>query len=141
MAADRQRAWSVAQSLCVIASFVLDPIFIPWFQHRYGNGGLGVCVASVASEALMLLAGLLLIPRGILDRRLGRSILLALLAGTAMAAVAFAARRLSPFLGAPLAAGAYLGTLLLTGAIDKDQLAGIRSMVARKLRLSETPPT
>ncbi|MEI9953265.1 MAG: hypothetical protein WDO74_30885 [Pseudomonadota bacterium] len=38
LASGKQRAWSIVQSLCIAVSVVLDPILVPWFERRYGNG-------------------------------------------------------------------------------------------------------
>ena len=133
MALGKQRAWGIVLLSCVGVSVVLDPLLVPWFQERTGNGGLGVCVAGVVSELVVVVAGLVLVPRGILDRRLLRSILLASLSGAAMAAVAVLTRGLSPFVGAPLAVAAYVISLRLTGVLEKDQVAAIQGMIQRKL--------
>ena len=43
-------------------SLVLNPLLVPWFQQRAGNGGLGVSVATVVSEVLMVAGGFWLAP-------------------------------------------------------------------------------
>ncbi len=97
LAAGRQRAWAIVQLLCVGVSCVLDPLLIPWFDHRSGNGSLAVCWTAVISEALVIIVGVLLAPRGIFNRGVARSFLSATLSGLAMAAVARALRHFSPF--------------------------------------------
>jgi O-antigen/teichoic acid export membrane protein len=139
LAAGFKRAWTIVQVLCVLTSLVLDPLLIPWFQKRMGNGGAGLCLASVASELLVVVAGVALMPRGVFDRRLLRSGLMSLLSGGAMVPVALATRSLNPFLSAPLAIIAYGIALFATGAIDKEQLSKIRGIVERKFpRLART---
>jgi O-antigen/teichoic acid export membrane protein len=129
----RSRAWAVVQSICVGVSLVLDPILVPWFQRRSGNGGLGVCWASVISEVIVIALAVFLVPRGIFDRRFWRTIFLAGVAGLSMAAVARLLRGWSPFLVAPIAVVAYVTTLRLTGGIDQDQARSIREFVQRKI--------
>lgn len=126
-ASGRQRAWSIAQFACVLLSAVLDPLLIPWFQARAGNGGLGVCVATVLSEALMVGAGMLLLPRGVLDRTLGRTVALAGAGGIAMAAVALIAAPLGAVAAAVLALLGYAACLWATGEIDRDRLRFYKS--------------
>jgi O-antigen/teichoic acid export membrane protein len=132
LASGRQRAWSVVQSLCVVVSLVLDPLLTPWFQRRFGNGGLGPCVASVVSEVIVVASGIVLMPRGIFDVRLRRTLLFALVAGGAMALVAWLLRALNPFLAAPFAVLAYGAALWATGEINRSHLAQIRGIMARK---------
>jgi O-antigen/teichoic acid export membrane protein len=136
LAAGKQRAWSIVQSLCVVVSLGLDPLFTPWFQRRFGNGGLGPCVASVVSEVVVVGCGLALMPRGIFDARLRRSLFFAILSGGAMAMVAWVMRAVTPFLAAPVAVVAYALGLWATGEIDRSHLEKIRNVVARKLSRS-----
>jgi O-antigen/teichoic acid export membrane protein len=133
LAAGRQRVWAAIQFLCVAVSAVLDPILVPWFQAWKGNGGLGVCVAAVISEVVMVVAGIALMPRGVFDRALMRELVLALLSGGAMALVAHFLSWMTPFLAAPIAVAVYVGGLLVTGALDKNVTQTMREMVARKL--------
>jgi O-antigen/teichoic acid export membrane protein len=122
LAAGKQRVWSLVQSLCVVASLVLDPILVPIFQQRTGNGGLGLCVAAVISEAFMIGFGIALAPAGVFDTKLRRVITLSIVAGLAMLLVARATQSVNPFISAPLALAAYAVVLWLTGGVDKSQL-------------------
>jgi O-antigen/teichoic acid export membrane protein len=133
LAAGRHRASSIVQGLCVVVSAVLDPILIPLFQKHSGNGGLGLCVAAVVSEALVVGCGVALTPRGIFDRSLMRSLFFALASGALMALVAHLLHPiLSPMLAAPLALFVYAAGVWLTGAVDKTQVEQIKATIARK---------
>jgi O-antigen/teichoic acid export membrane protein len=133
LAAGRQRASSMVQSLCVVASSILDPILIPVFQKHSGNGGLGLCVAAVISETLVVICGLVLIPRGVFDRALLRSIGLALGCGALMGLVAHLVKPfMPPILAAPLALVVYCAGVLVTGAVDKAQMERIKATIATK---------
>jgi hypothetical protein len=44
----------------------LDPILVPWFQRRIGNGGAGLCVTGVVAELIVVGAGIALMPKGVL---------------------------------------------------------------------------
>ena len=131
-AAGRQRAWAGAQFLCVVVSAVFDPLLVPWFQRHTGNGGLGICVSSVASEVLMVVAAAWILPRGILGRALGRQLLLTLVAGAAMVVTARLLRPINPFVAAPISVLAYTGCLWATGGLNKEQLQILRGMFKRK---------
>jgi O-antigen/teichoic acid export membrane protein len=133
LASGKQRAWSIVQSLCVGVSFVLDPLLTPWFERRYKNGGLGPCVATDVSEAIVVACGLALMPRGVFDRRLRRSLALAILAGGALALVAHLLRAVTPFVAAPLALSAYALALWFTGEIDRSHVEKVASFFTRKL--------
>jgi O-antigen/teichoic acid export membrane protein len=133
IAAGRQRAWALVQALCVAVSLVGDPILVPWFERHMGNGGLGVCWTAAISEVFVLAIGVAIAPPGIFDRRLGRSLGLAGIAGLAMAATARALTWLTPFAAAPIAVAVYVATLWLTGGIEKSHVAAAREVLTRKL--------
>ena len=133
LAAGKQRAWSLIQCLCLVVSLVFDPLLTPWFEHKYKNGGLGPCVASVISELLVVAFGLWLMPRGVFDARFRRTLLFAVLSGGAMAAVAWSLRSFNPFFSAPMAVMAYGVGLFVTGEITRDDIAKLKGTVTRKL--------
>jgi O-antigen/teichoic acid export membrane protein len=132
LAAGRQRAWAAAQFGCVILSSVLDPLLIPWFQTRTGNGGIGVCVATVVAEFLMVAAGLYLLPRDIFDRTYWRSFGSIAAAAAAMVLVSLALSGWSPYAVAPVGLIAYVACLWLTGALDRTQVEYLVSLLKRR---------
>ena len=130
----KQKAWTITQFGCVLVSAIADPLLIPWFQRRVGNGGLGVCVAAGISEALMVTVGFWLAPRGLIDRPLLRGLGAALLAGAGMATVALllAHLKVNPFLSAPLSVLAYGLCLWALGELDRERLYMIRGILTRR---------
>jgi len=133
LASGRKRSTSLVQGMCVVVSLILDPILVPWFQKRSGNGGIGLCVAAGISEAFVVACGIALTPRGVFDRRLVRSLALSLVAGGVMTVVAHLLRPyVSSFISAPLAAATYAATLWLTGALDQDHMAQLKGMLGKR---------
>ncbi len=133
-AAGRQKAWAGAQFLCVVVSAVFDPILVPWFQKHMNNGGLGVCVSSVASEVLMVVSAIWICPKGIFGRALVRQLLLTVVAGGAMVGAARLLSGITPFVAAPIAVLAYVACLSATGGLTKEHLQMLRQIVRRKGR-------
>ena len=121
------------QSCCVLVSLVLDPLLVPLFQRRMGNGGLGVAVASVVSEVIVLGCGIWLAPRGLFDRRFWQSLLPALASGAAMVAVARLLTSLSSFIAGPIAVAADAVCLWLTGGLKESFIAELRRVVESRL--------
>ncbi|MDB4973298.1 MAG: Membrane protein [Myxococcaceae bacterium] len=135
VAAGRQKLWTAIQLGSVVSNAVLDPFLIRYFQDRHGNGGLGLCVAGAVSEALLVAAGLAIMPRGVFDRGLAKTLSLAVLSGGAMAATAFALRALlPPLVAAPISGLAYGAVLYMSGAISPEQLGALTGLVQRRLR-------
>jgi O-antigen/teichoic acid export membrane protein len=133
LAANKQRAWSIVQSLCLVSSVVLDPLLVPYFQRRYGNGGLGVCLSSTLSEFAVVICGVVLAPRGVFDRKFMRVFLLSLASGAVLVGVSRLTAPLGPFISGPLALIAYVLTLWATGAIEKETLERLKQTVQRRL--------
>lgn len=136
LASNRQRAWAIVQSLCIVVSVVGNPFLIPYFQKLTGNGAIGTCLTLVGSEALIVVCGLALAPRGLFNREIGKSLLLATLAGGAMAGVAFLTKPISLFLAVPAALLTYGLLAWFSGAVQPSTADLIRGFVARKLKRS-----
>jgi O-antigen/teichoic acid export membrane protein len=131
-AAGLQRSWTKVQFLCIVVSVVLDPLLVPWFQARNGNGGLGICVSVLASEVLMVAGGLWIAPRGMFDRSVLGFALRVSLAGAAMYGVAWLLfGRLPSLAAAPVAVAAYAVALVAVRVLDRQQLATLRATLRR----------
>lgn len=124
-ASGRQTGWTVVQLVCVVISTVFDPLAIRWFQAHAGNGGLGVCLTTVASEILMVAGGLWLLPKGSVGSVSRGKVLAVGLSGLLMAATALTLGAVDVILRAILAVTAYLTCLRLTGGITFIQLRSL----------------
>ena len=132
-AAGLQWWWCAAQSLCLLVSVVLDPLLIPWAQRTFGNGGLGVTISIAAAEIAMVSSGLWLLPRGVVDRTLGRTCLRCLIAAAAMAAIGLPLRDI-PILAIPACVVVYVAVLWLVREVDSDLLTLMPPTLSRRLR-------
>jgi O-antigen/teichoic acid export membrane protein len=131
-AAGRPRQWTTLLAACLVINLCLDPFLVPWFQAHTGNGGLGANIATIVSETVILLTGCFLMPRGILTSSVLMSTLKALLAGVAMAGVAWLLKgHLNLFVAATISLAVYGGVLYLIGGIDAQQLAMLKSIARR----------
>jgi O-antigen/teichoic acid export membrane protein len=133
LAEGRQRQWTAIQSLCVVVSVVLDPVLIPWFQRRTGNGALGVSVSTVVSELLMVACAVYLVPKAVFDRAFFRQSMRVAIAGGLMVAVGYTRRWLTPWPSVPLACIAYVGCLRALGGLTDEQLRSLHQVLPRKL--------
>jgi O-antigen/teichoic acid export membrane protein len=132
LASGKQKAWSAVQLLCVVVSVVLDPILVPLFQARNGNGGLGVCISNVASEVLMLVGGVWLAPRGLFGRSLLRELSLALVAGVVMIVLSRLLNSTPALPAALISVIGYFIALWAVGGLETSQLRMVRDVFARK---------
>jgi O-antigen/teichoic acid export membrane protein len=85
MALGRARAFAAVKVVTLVIGVGLELALIPYFQHRAGNGGLGVSLAFVLTEVLVFGGALFLMPRGIVGMSLlvdgGRAVGCALATG------------------------------------------------------------
>jgi O-antigen/teichoic acid export membrane protein len=64
-----ERKWLLVGLVACVVSPTLNFIGIPLSQNMWDNGGIGAAAAAVATETVMLLGALLLLPRGVVDLR------------------------------------------------------------------------
>jgi O-antigen/teichoic acid export membrane protein len=128
----RQSGWTAVQFACVVVSALCDPPLIRWFQAHTGNGGLGVCVAAVASELLMVIGGSYLLPKGVLQQIPRRKLVSALCSGAVMVLVALSLARVEVILRASLALLAYVLCLQLSGGMNLMQLRSFLGVLRKR---------
>lgn len=131
VAVGRPRPLAIAKLLNIVVCTALAVLLVPWTQARYGNGGVGLAIASGASEVIMLGAALLILPPGSLDPTLLVDLGRALVAGT----VALAAFQLVPplplLVDVPLCIGLFTGLSLALGLVRVDELRALPQMMRR----------
>jgi hypothetical protein len=107
---------------------------VSWFQKRNGNGGMGVCFATVLSELIVVALGFYLVPRNVLERKFLRSVLVSFAAGAVMAGASYL---LKPHMPALLSAGCvsvlYFGVLWLLGGLEPQYVNAVREKLGNKL--------
>ncbi len=138
---DRQNAWTIVMAVATLATIALDFVLIPWFQTLFNNGAIGGAVAFVITELGMLIAGLMLLPRGSLTRANLWTATRVLLAGVAMMATAWQFEHL--FIGIPILVGAvtYTACILLLRVIPKTDFELLQSLVQPLLTKLGRPQT
>jgi O-antigen/teichoic acid export membrane protein len=143
VATDRQRQWIAVQALMGLATVALDLVLVPWCQRVYGNGALGGALSYVVTEAGLLTAGIILLPRGSLAWRNASVAMRSLIAGLTMAAAAWSLR--DRFLLVPVAAGGVVYVLALWAlrAVPGEELRYVKDMavsIMQRWRRRESRP-
>ncbi len=135
VAVDRQKVWAIGLLATVVLNIVLTLLAAPYVQSHYGNGGIGVALTTLLSEILMVSIGVWLMPRGVIDRAMAMTLLKVGVASGAMALVLLLKNLgLDPILAVMGGVVTYGGLVLVTGAVTKEDLRFVRSVVVRKLR-------
>ena len=134
IAVDRQKAWAIALLATVILNVVLNMLAAPYFQDHYGNGGIGVALTTLITEAFMVAIGVRLMPKGVIDGRLAVTFLKITFAAAVMAGTALGLKGISaPTLAVVATAGVvYVSIALATRAVTVSDLRFIVDSAKRK---------
>lgn len=134
IAVDRQKAWAYGLLFTVVINIVFNVLAAPYFQDHYGNGGIGVAITTLVSEALMVGIGIYIMPKGVLDRTLGITVLKVFFASAVMAVAVLAGRSIGLFDPVLVIGGGivYLLTALATRAITKEDVTFLKEMAKKK---------
>jgi len=127
----RSTAMAVGKMLSVAGGVGLELFFIPYFQRRQGNGGIGVTLATVLAELVVFTAYLLLLPRGVLSRRVGLDALRTVGTGAGTWAVIHFLPPLSPWIGIPLCVVVFALLSSLVGFLRPADLKVIPALLRR----------
>ncbi|NTU77958.1 MAG: flippase [Chloroflexales bacterium] len=135
IAAERTGKWNIVMIVAVLLTLPLDLMLVPWAERVFGNGALGGAISFSITELLMLAAAILLLPKGTLNWRNVRTVVLSLAAGLGMVAVAWSLRDFNLVL-AVLAGGVIYPVLVLLLRIlspeDIELLkAGVTQVIAK----------
>jgi O-antigen/teichoic acid export membrane protein len=130
-AMDRQLSFAALTGASVVVNVVLNLVLIPVFP--YSQGGVASAWATVATEAVLFVAGL-----GLLSRYLGglpwvRPLLPVALSGAAMAAVAWPLRDAFPLLPVLVPSAAYAVMAMATGALPATEVTAMRAVLASRV--------
>jgi O-antigen/teichoic acid export membrane protein len=142
IAADKQKQWAIIVGITSVISLAINVPFIIFFERAYGNGALGVTIAAVLSEALMMIMGIRLVPEGVMGRAVVIGLCRRLAASGAMAGAVVAVKLLRDpgFLPLVMLGGVvYLLALLALRGITLSEMKFIlRAAVSRRQATEDT---
>ncbi len=139
IASGRSVALAAVKVANVVLSTVLDLLLVPWCQARFGNGGIGLVVAFGASELLMFVGAILLLPRGGMGTTLFVDLARAIAVALGTVAVAEAVRSTSSGLVAVASLVAFGALALGLRLVGRAELQFLAAAVRSPLR-RERPP-
>ena len=131
-AAGRGTGFAVAKILSVVVGTGLNLLLIPFFQDRYGNGGIGVLVAFALSELVVFAGAVWVLRRSALDLRMGVDVARALAAAGATLLVFWALPPVPPWIGMPLSVMVFAAASLVFGLASRRDLSLLRTLVRRR---------
>jgi O-antigen/teichoic acid export membrane protein len=132
MASDRQRQQAILALCAIPFNIGLNLFLIPYAQQRWGNAGIGSAVATVATEATIMVFWLSLLPRGTMKGFRVAVILKGFAAGGAMSAVIAGMTMLGipEWIAVPAGLVVFLAGLFLMKLFDPDEEAFFRSILS-----------
>lgn len=138
VASDRQIIWARVMGVMCIVNPAINLVAITYFQHTSANGALGASYALLATETLMAVVALRLLPRSLLKWSALTPVMRSAVATAVMCVCVWLLR--DRFLLVPVAVGTlvYFGAALALRVFPAENLALIGSVatkVARRLGL------
>jgi O-antigen/teichoic acid export membrane protein len=132
----RAPAFAAVKVLSVLAAIGLELWLIPVFQASQGNGGVGVVAALAASELLVFVGSVFLMPRGSLDPAVfldaARAIGAAVLTAALFHLAPWLRPEALPALGIPVCLAVFLATSAALGLVTRSDLAMVKALVRRR---------
>lgn len=134
ISADRQNAWTTIMVIATFATFGLDLVLIPLCDRFFNNGAIGGALAYVVTESGMVIAGLILMPKGTFGWSNLWLTVRAVLAGLLMAGAVWIVR--DQFLLIPILIGAltYGGFAFIFNLFPKEDLRLFYQLIPARLR-------
>jgi O-antigen/teichoic acid export membrane protein len=132
MASDRQRQQAILALCAIPFNIGLNLFLIPYAQQRWGNAGIGSAVATVATEATIMVFWLSLLPRGTMTGFRVPVILKGFAAGGVMsgAVIGMATLGIPEWSAVPAGLLVYLASLLAMKVFDPDEEAFFKSVLS-----------
>jgi O-antigen/teichoic acid export membrane protein len=135
MAIGRERRWiAISISAWCVVGPALNWLLIPLADARWGNGGIGAAIATLVTEAGILLVVVRSLPAGTFGREQARVAARAAALGAGLAALLIAGRAAGVpwLLTAALGGAGYLAAAVALGLVPRDVLRWIRGLVPRR---------
>lgn len=144
VAADRQVAWTKVMAAACVLNPLINLGLITLYQRTHGNGAFGAALALLLTEALMTIAGIVLLPRGVLGWSNVVSMVKSCAAVGLMALCMWYTR--SYFIAVPIITGAivYLVAGVSLGALPREDfmmLGQIGTKILQKLGIKRGVPS
>lgn len=137
-AANRQTPYIYAKGLSILVVIMLNSLLIPFCQVRLANGSIGGAITAAAAEAVMLGAGLLLVPRGTLVPALLGDLARAGVATAAMAGVVYLLGNVFLGVGIVLGVLTYVAVIIGVGGVHREDIALLRTAVRLRSQAART---
>ncbi len=130
---DRQKILTIIMAVATVATIPLDLLLVPWCQETFGNGAIGGSLAFIITEGGMMLAGLYVLPKGLLGWSNVWTTVRIFAAGLVMVTAVWFLQDI--FIAVPIIVGGivYAAMILLLRVIPQEDLLLLRGVAERVL--------
>jgi len=132
VAAKRQVLWTWVMAGATVVNPVLNLILIPVTESRYGNGAIGAALALLLTEALIVVAGFVIVGRDVLDRFMLRRAGFVAAAAVAMWGGAFLARPFGAVVAFLVGVLVFAAVVRVTGVVTSEQVQLVRDAIRNR---------
>jgi len=129
-ACGRGTGFAIGKVASVAVGTALNLLLIPFFQGRYGNGGIGVVVSFALSE-FVVFAGAVFVLRAALTASTVLDVVRALAAAAATVLLFRAAPAMPAWAGIPLCVGAFAAASFAFGLMRRNDVVVLRGLLRR----------
>jgi O-antigen/teichoic acid export membrane protein len=142
IAQHKERRWLRMVMIAAAINIALNLVFIPLTEHLWANGAIGSAIVTILSEFVVLGAGLLLLPRGMLGRESLSTALRVFLAGAVLFGVSSTLLPINLLLAMVAGGLAYAIAVIVFGALRLSELRTILQSARRAVgtRFASTTP-
>lgn len=131
VAANKASQIAKAKIVAVVVTTAAELLVVPYFQSRFGNGGVGIVLALACGELVMIGASVWLI-RHFIGRDMGLDAVRAIGTGIATLTIMWLLPPISPFIRIPLCIGVFAGMAFVTGAVGRADTDLLLASIGRK---------
>ena len=129
VAAKRQVLWTWVMAGATVVNPLLNLALIPLTEHRYGNGAIGAALSLLLTEALIVIAGAVIVGRDVVDRILLRRGAFVALAAGAMWGAAYLARPFGAVAAIVVGALTFAAVARVTRVVTSEDIELVRSAI------------
>jgi O-antigen/teichoic acid export membrane protein len=119
----------------VLVTTGVELVLIPYFQSRFGNGGIGIVLAMATGE-LVMVAGAITLIRDVVDRAMLADFARALSAGVVTVLIVRAVPAIPAFLGIPVCLATFAALSAAVGLVKRPDVEIFSSMFRRRSGLA-----
>ena len=133
-AVDRQKIWAIALLGTLILNITMNVFLIQYFDASQGNGAIGAALATLLSELVMVVVGVTIMPKGVMDRSTVLTFAKIGVAAGGMLAVGLGAKAIGMNVGLMIVvtAVAYGALVVATRLVSADDIRFLKELVRNK---------